>query len=82
MTAQCMNFGGRVVGFFISTKRPPLTVKHLFLHPQECGLWPVCPQAGGGGRDVLRAGLFPKGWGVQGVQIVELSPSQLRGLRQ
>lgn len=47
MKAQCMNFGARVVGFFISTKRPPLTVKHLFLHPQECGLWPVCPQAMG-----------------------------------
>lgn len=23
-------------------------MKHLFLHPPECGLWSVCPQAGWG----------------------------------
>lgn len=87
--AQPMNFsshcpGAELWGFSSSAKKPPLPGKPLFLHPQEGGLLSVCPQAGWGGRDVLRAGLFPTGRGcpVSRPPDVRATMGQLGGLRQ
>lgn len=75
MRAPPRNFSSN---FSSNKKKPLLPVTHLFLYPQECGLGSVCPRAGAGGQESSQRN------GVAGSpdpQILDLSPSQLCGLR-